>query len=266
MQQTQNHKQSKMLSTQPLGVAPGQSLLMTPISSYNGHSPSPTGSYVPEIKAEQLLYEMDSTRNCPSAASSYNNAYNFPASPTSSCSTADSIAPATALQQQLHKLPSPGQQQEQLLNQQTQQENLNITISVNNGSGNWNTTTMFNGGSITPTSFNSNNHNNGYNNNQNVFGATSPAYATNCLPFQQEVKVQASPQLLVHPPPPPPPPAPQPQLEENQSFSDLILSSTFMDYTAIEHIDPNDIIRDLQATLSNLEMANNQNRNDNTYV
>ncbi|XP_064548565.1 dorsal-related immunity factor Dif isoform X3 [Drosophila montana] len=268
MQQNPNHKQSKMLSTQPLGVAQGQSLLMTPISSYNGHTPSPTGSYVPqEIKAEQLLYEMDSTRNCPSAASSYNT-YNFPASPTSSCSTADSIAPVTALQQQLHKMPSPGQQQEQLLqllNQQTQQENLNITISVNNGSSNWNTTTMFNGGSITPTSFNNNNNNNGYNNNQNVFSATSPAYETNCLPFQQDVKVQASPQLLVHPPPP----APQPQLEENQSFSDLILSSTLMDYTAIEHIDPNDIIRDLQATLSNLEMAsqaNNPNRNDNTYV
>lgn len=239
-------------ANQLLGVAAAPSQLMTPISSYNGNgnSPSPNGSYVPEIKAEQLLYELDSTRSCPSAASSYNNYSYFPASPSSSCSTADSFAPGQQ-QQQDHLL--------QMLNQQ--QDNLNVTMSVNNNANNWNTTTLFNGGSITPT-----NLNNGYNNNNNnnVFSATSPAaYQTGFMPTPQAIK---APQLLVQPPPPPA--QPQQQLDENPSLSDLIMSSTLMDYTTIEQMDPNDIMMDLQATLCNLEMAsqaNNQNKPDNAY-
>ncbi|XP_017954169.1 dorsal-related immunity factor Dif isoform X3 [Drosophila navojoa] len=264
MHQTQNQKQSKMLTNQ-LIVAAAPAPLMTPTGSYNGNSPSPNGSFVPEIKAEQLLYEMDSTRSCPSAASSYNNYSYFPASPSSRCSTADSFAPGQQQQQQQQ------QQQDQLLqllNQQ--QDNLNVTISVNNNASNWNTTTLFNGGSITPTNLNNgynSNTNNNNNNNNNVFSATSPAaYQTNFMTAPQAVK---APQLLVQPPPPAPTPAqPQQQPDENPSLSDLIMSSTLMDYTTIEQMDPNDIMMDLQATLCNLEMAsqaNNQNPANNAY-
>ncbi|EDW11031.2 putative uncharacterized protein DDB_G0284213 [Drosophila mojavensis] len=263
MHQTQNQKQSKMLTAnQLLGVAAAPAPLMTPTGSYNGNSTSPNGSFVPEIKAEQLLYEMDSTRSCPSAASSYNNYSYFPASPSSRCSTADSYAPGQQQQQQQHQ-----DQLLQLLNQQ--QDNLNVTISVNNNASNWNTTTLFNGGSITPTNlnngYNSNSNSNSNNNNNNVYSAISPAaYQTNFMTAPQAVK---APQLLVQPPPPTPA-QPQQQPDENPSLSDLIMSSTLMDYTAIEQMDPNDIMMDLQATLCNLEMASQaskQTPNDNTY-
>ncbi|EDW04263.1 GH10079 [Drosophila grimshawi] len=219
-----------------LGQPQPQPKLVPHMSSYNGQSPSPI-AYMAEIKAEQLPgYELDTTRNCPSAASSCNTAtYHFPVSPSaSSCSTIDSIAPMQQ-QQQLQQLPHLTQQDEQLL-QLLNQETVNLTFSINNASSNWTTSTTFNGGSLTPTNITYSNNNNINNNNNIVFNATCQTFP----PIQQQIQLQSPPTLtnleqdLTQ----------QQQPEENPSFSDLIL----MNYQTTDDIDI-DIIRDLQATL-----------------
>ncbi|XP_068140692.1 dorsal-related immunity factor Dif-like [Drosophila tropicalis] len=238
-QQQQTLQQQQQQQQQPMG------------GMYLAHSPG-----LPTVKIENSMLDMDS-RSCPSVESTYPN-YNYP-SPRSTCSTVDSI---NGNMMKPTDLAPP-------------QENWNFSVNMNsNGDSSW-SPTSFNGGSITPTNilpYNNSpspNHNtvsSNQNNNNNIFSVNmndiSPPNATptNYMPYQTIVKQpfdtshhhqQQQQQQHQH----------QQQQQQHQheeprqSFSDLILSSTLMDFPTttsgiLEQIDTNDLIQDMEQTLN----------------